>query len=104
MEIILAITCASLTGTLDKKHGYFIQQRGKRFFGKRKNNNVPPDGHWRFISDCAEMAVQGLFIGDIRVPEKEMLDALREAGIYGVGPIGEYDARRVLELKKVYRI
>jgi len=80
MEIILPPTCASLTGTLNKKHGYAIRERKGHFYGLRNpRGSVPPDGHWRFIADCAELAASGLIIADIRVPHDELFDALIEA-------------------------
>ena len=79
MEIILANTCAELTGTLNKKHGYHIERRKKRFFGARNTRgNVPEDGHWRFIADLAQMA-GGVFVEKIRVQAEEVREALQEA-------------------------
>lgn len=81
MEIILSNTCAELTGTLSKKHGYYIQRTKSGHFVSRRNpRNVPPDGHWRFICDLAEMA-GGLLISDIRIQGEEVNQALKEAGI-----------------------
>ena len=80
MEIILAITCAELTGTLNKKHGYAIVLRKGRFYGQRNSKgNVPPDGHWRFIADCADLAASGMIIANIKVPALELYNALHEA-------------------------
>ena len=83
MEIILSNLCDSLTGTLNKNHGYSIRQsKDGRFYGKRHSKgHVPPDGHLRFILDCAQMAQNSLFISDIRVSPQELDDALREAGL-----------------------
>lgn len=81
MEIILATTCTSLTGALNKKHGYYIQKHGKRFFGQRNaKGHVPPDGHLRFILDCADLAQCHLFVSDILVQPSELSEALSEAG------------------------
>ena len=81
MEIILANTCAELTGTLSKKHGYYIQRTKSGHFVSRRNpRKVPADGHWRFICDLAEMA-GGFLIADIRVQGEEVNQALKEAGI-----------------------
>ena len=80
MEIFLSKQCLSLSGMLSRGHGYFIVQRGKRFFGQRSKHNVPPDGHWRFIVLCAEMAKNRLHITDIKIARKELSDALWEAG------------------------
>ena len=86
MEIILSKQCEALTGSLGRGFGYAIQKRtdheGKtRFWGVRYSNRaVPPDGHLRFIFTCAELAQMGLHISDIRVPRKELAQALAEAG------------------------
>ena len=79
MEIILSNTCAELTGTLSKKHGYYIQRTKSGHFVSRRNpRNVPPDGHWRFICDLAEMA-GGFLIADIQLSATELREALQEA-------------------------
>ena len=81
MEIILSSHCSSFTGTVNKDFGYAVRKRGKRFFGVRCNNrNVPPDGHWRFILACAEIAQMTIFISDVRVHGSELCAALMEAG------------------------
>ena len=55
MEIILSKQCESLTGSLGKGFGYFIQRRrgqdGKyHFFSQRsKHPPIPINGHLRFI-------------------------------------------------------
>ena len=91
MEIILSKQCESLTGSLGKGFGYFIQRRrgqdGKyHFFSQRsKHPPIPIDGHLRFIFTCAELAQMGLHVSDIRVPAKELREALEEADLwYGV--------------------
>ena len=86
MEIILSKQCESLTGSLGKGFGYFIQRRRSydgsvRFFSQRsKHPPIPHDGHLRFIFACANLAQMRLHIADIRVPRKELSDALWEAG------------------------
>ena len=81
MEVFLAPTCKSLTGTLGRGFGYYIRSTKKgRFFGQRSKHNVPPDGHWRFILTCAVLAQNKLHIGDIRIGWMELSDALYEAG------------------------
>ena len=86
MEIILSKQCEALTGSLGRGFGYSIQRRrgqdGKyHFFSQRsKHPPIPIDGHLRFIFTCAELAQMGLHISDIRVPRKELSDALWEAG------------------------
>ena len=82
MEIILSPTCTSLTGTLNKKHGYYIRESKGRFFGQRKAKGlVPPDGHLQFILDCAELTTYKLLASDILVTPEELDDALEEAGL-----------------------
>ena len=62
MEIILSKQCESLTGSLGKGYGYFIQGRrghdgSVRFFSQRsKHLPIPNDGHWKFILACANLA------------------------------------------------
>ena len=81
MEIILSDRVKSLTGSLGYGFGYSIRRRGNGFFSMRNpKGNVPPDGHWRFIKACAELALQEVHIVDILVTAKELRDALDEAG------------------------
>ena len=88
MEIILSKQCESLTGALGNGYGYFIQRRrgqdGKyHFFSQRsKHPPIPIDGHLRFIFTCAELAQMRLHVSDIRVPRKELQEALEEAGLF----------------------
>ena len=82
MEVFLANTCESLTGSLGRDFGYYIRSTKKgRYFGQRSKHSVPPDGHWRFIVACAELAQNGLHIADIRVSHQELSEALSEAGL-----------------------
>ena len=71
--------CLSLVGMLNPELGYHLEQRKNGFFAVRNNTSVPPDGHWRFIVLCAEMAKNGLHIKDIEVTAGELDDALEEA-------------------------
>ena len=85
MEIILSKQCESLTGSLGKGFGYSIQRRRDHegryhSYSQRSKWNVPRDGHLKFIFTCAELAQIGLHISDIRVPRKELAQALAEAG------------------------
>ena len=87
MEIILSKQCESLTGSLGKGFGYSIQRRKDHkgryhFYSQRSKWNVPRDGHLKFIFTCAELAQMGLHIADIRVPRKELQEALEEAGLF----------------------
>ena len=85
MEIILSKQCESLTGSLGRGFGYSIQRRKDHkgryhFYSQRSKWYVPPDGHLKFIFTCADLAQMGLHIADIRVPRKELAQALAEAG------------------------
>lgn len=108
MEIILSSHCSSFTGTVNKHFGYAIRQRGKRFYGVRCNNmKVPPDGHWRFILACAEIAQMTIFISDVKVSGYELAEALEEAGILWRGRVilkSEYSAEEVLKFKNVWHL
>ena len=81
MKIILSEMTASLVGTLERGLGYHIEHRKNGFFSKRNQKSfVPPDGHWRFIVLCAELAQNKLHITDIEVTRAEIAHALLEAG------------------------
>lgn len=87
MEIILSKQCEALTGSLGKGFGYSIQRRrgydgSVRFFSQRsKHPPIPRDGHLRFIFACAELAQMGLHVSDIKVTNRELFEALREANL-----------------------
>ena len=109
MEIFLSKQCLSLSGMLSRGHGYFIVQRGKRFFSQRSKHKVPPDGHWRFIVLCAEMAKNRLHITDIKVDWLELQTALYEAKCFNASEMvrrnyadkgkAKYDAADIINLK-----
>ena len=81
MEIILTKNCMSLTGSLGRGFGYHIKHRKNGFFIERNSNgDVPPDGHWKMICACANLADMQLHIADIKVEQQELIDALSEAG------------------------
>ena len=110
MEIILTKQCESLTGSLGKGYGYFIQGRrghdgSVRFFSQRsKHLPIPNDGHWMFILACAKLAQAKLHITDIRVSGYELKSALYEAAFIAsavcVDVDNEYSAAEVLQFKK----
>lgn len=110
MEIILTKQCESLTGSLGKGFGYFIQRRrgqnGRyRFFSQRsKHLPIPADGHLSFIFACAELAQAKLHITDIQVSGYELKEALYEAAYIAsalcVDVDNEYSADEVLQFKK----
>ena len=113
MEIILSKQCKSLTGSLGRGFGYYIKSHlsyrsGKeRFFSQRcSKGSIPPDGHWRFIVTCAELAQNGLHIADIRVSRAELCAALMEAGLgcppLAAIPASTLNARALLNLKTTY--
>ena len=114
MEIILSKQCEALTGSLGKGFGYFIQRRRSydgsvRFFSQRsKHPPIPIDGHLKFIFTCADLAQMGLHISDIRVPRKELSDALWEAGYKpdSNNILGDNDLPEILsasDIIKIYR-
>ena len=106
MEIILSKQCESLTGSLGKGFGYHIQQRKNGFFAKRNSKGfVPPDGHWRFIVACAELAKMTLYATGIRVPANELHAALLEAHHFTAADNLRklsYNARDILNLKTTF--
>ena len=85
MEIFLTKQCETLTGSLGKGYGYFIQRRRSydgsvRFFSQRsKHPPIPRDGHLRFIFACVELAQMKTHIADVKVTNRELFEALREA-------------------------
>ena len=80
MKIIISPACKSLTGSLGRGFGYSIQQQRNGFYSKRNSKGIiPPDGHWRFILACAELAKNGLHITDINICWFELQSALKEA-------------------------
>ena len=112
MEIILSKQCKALTGSLGKGFGYFIQRRRSydgsvRFFSQRsKHPPIPHDGHLRFIFACANLAQMGLHIADIRVPRKELAQALAEAGYKpdSNNVLGDNDLPELLSASDIIKI
>ena len=104
MEIILSKQCLTLVGMLERGLGYYIRStKTGRFFSQRSRHSVPPDGHWRFIVLCAEMARNGLYITDIKVDGWEIAGALLEAGrrcaVLAISK-NTYNAKEVLAFKE----
>ena len=99
---------------LERGLGYSLQRRKSGFYSQRSKGFVPPDGHWRFIVLCAELAQNGLYISDIEVSHIELSDALREAHHFVAGQqvyrnaINNakftYNARDVLNLKTLFSL
>ena len=85
MKVILSKQCESITGSLGRGFGYCIESRRKKngelyHYAKRNSKGaIPPDGHWRFIVVCAELAQNKLHIADIRIDRVELYEALYEA-------------------------
>ena len=105
MEIILSERCKSLTGNLGSGFGYFIVMRKGRFYSVRSKHSVPPDGHWRFILACAQLAQNGLHIADIKVSREEVKNALYEARCFiAMQNLSKdfYDARDIINLKTTF--
>ena len=97
--------CLALVGTLNPELGYFLVKRGDSFFSQRSRHGAPPDGHWRFIVLCAELAQNGLYLSDIQVSREEMKRAIYEAGGYIAMQnlrLDTYNARDVLNLKTTF--
>ena len=103
MKIILSQQCESLTGMLNSSLGYHIEHRKNGFFSKRNQRGiVPPEGHWRMILTCAQLAQNKLHIADIRVSREELKQAMYEARIFiAMQHLRKdlYDARDILNLK-----
>jgi hypothetical protein len=80
MELFLSEQCKSLTGSLGRGFGYSIQRQRGKFVSKRNSKGVvPPDGHWRFILACAQLAQSKLHITGLRVSWIELWGALVRA-------------------------
>ena len=103
MQIILSKNCLALQGVIGRDYGFHIECRKQNFYAVRNAGHVPPDGHWRFIVLCAEMARDGHFIKDIRVSGYEIKAALTEAAFLvsanRVNADYEYCAAEILDLK-----
>ena len=108
MEIILSKNCLSLTGMLNTELGYYIRSTKKgKFYAQRSKHFVPPDGHWRFIVLCAELAQNKLYITDIKVSREELSSALREAHHFVAADhllLVVYHARDILNLKTTFSL
>lgn len=106
MEIILSKQCEYLTGSLGRGFGYHIQRRTEndgtiRFWGVRKSKgDVPPDGHWKFILSCVNLAQNKLHITDVKVTRDEVRAALIDAGIRNAA---DYIAVNKKNLPSVFR-
>lgn len=110
MKVILSNQCLSLTGMLEKGLGYHLQRRKNGFFAKRNTKGfVPPDGHWRFIVHCAELAHNKLHITDVKINWLELQGALYKAKCFTASEQvrrnyadkckASYNARDIINLK-----
>ena len=105
MEIILARTCKSITGSLGKSYGYSITKRDGKFYSIRSPKGPRiRDGHLRFIFACAEMSQYNFFIANIDVEGKELLEAAQEAKVTmeTILPDAHYNASDILNIKTYY--
>jgi hypothetical protein len=106
MEVFLTKQCLSLTGCLGRGYGYYIRSTKKgRFFSQRSKHSVPPDGHWRFIATCAELAQSHLHITDISVKREELKQALYEARCFIAMQnlrLETYNAQDIINLKHTF--
>ena len=115
MEVIMQ-PGASLIGILDRSAGYYIRQRGNRFFAVRMKNfdsllargQVTRDGHWLTISQFAQLAQIGRIVKDIRVSGLELHCAILESRYTIPHAALEYkriyNAAEVYELKSKYNL
>ena len=107
MEIILARTCKSITGSLGKSYGYSITKRDGKFYSIRSPKGPRiRDGHLRFIFACAEMAKDGFLIADIDIRGEELLQAAREANVEmeTILPDVQYNAHDIRRIKTYYEL
>ena len=113
MQVFLSKQCLSLTGMLRTDLGYYLRSTKKgNFYAQRSKHSVPPDGHWRFIVLCAELAQNKLHVTDIEVPWLELQTALYEAKCFMASEQvkqnnadkckATYDARDILNLKTTF--
>lgn len=109
MEVIMQ-PGASLIGILDRSTGYYIRQRGKRFFAVRMRNfdsllargQVTRDGHWRTISQFALLAQIGNIVKDIRVSGYELRCAILESR--WTIPYAALEYKRLYTAAEVYEL
>ena len=110
MEIILSKQCESLIGALGKGYGYYIRRAphkdgSVRFFSQRSKWDVPAGGHMRFIFTCAEIAQAKLHITDVKVTNRELFEALREAKHFIAAQnikLKTYNAQDIINLKNTF--
>ena len=114
MQIILA-KGSSLTGTLNRKHGYAIRRTKSGNFVSVRNTraDADPKGHLAFILDCAQLAKGSPWLlADIALSAQELQQALLEAGkfvtsdkVYENSTLHDkhtYNASDVINLKNTF--
>jgi hypothetical protein len=92
---------------LERGTGYFLVKRKGQFYSQRSKHFVPPDGHWRFIALCAELAQNRLHITDIEVSREELKQALYEAHFFIAVQnlrLETYNAQDILNLKTTFSL
>ena len=108
MRVILSKQCVSLTGMLRTDLGYYLRSTKKgNFYSQRSKHGAPPDGHWRFIVLCAELAQNKLYITDIQVCREEVKKALYEAHYFIAMQNlkkDSYNAQDIINLKTSFRL
>ena len=114
MELILSKHCESLTGSLGRGFGYHIKHTKNGFFVARNSNGeVPPDGHWKMICACVNLAEMKLHVTDIKVTAEEVASALSEAGLttpaycLGANPKDypqAFNANDIIDFKKRFNL
>ena len=114
MELFLSKQCESLTGSLGRQFGYHIKHTKNGFFVARNTNGtVPPDGHWKMICACANLADMKLPVTYIKVTAEEVTDALKEAGLttpayclsaYPKDYPQEFNANDIINFKKRFNL
>ena len=90
MQIFLNKSCLSFTGYISRSWGYYIKQHRHKdgtvtYHSQRsKHEPIAAHGHLCFIGLCAEMALMKMYINDIKLDYRELIDALWEAGHYSL--------------------
>ena len=108
MEILITKQCEAITGSLGRGYGYHIQRRKNGFFAKRNSNGaIPADGHLRFIFACAKLAQMKTHIADVKVTNRELFEALREANapspaFLNWNNVETYNASDIINFRREY--
>ena len=91
MQIFLTENCLALAGIIGSRSwGYYIKhhrhKNGEVTYHSQRSKHEPiaAHGHLCFIGLCAEMALMKMYINDIKLDYRELIDALWEAGQYSL--------------------